>query len=161
MKGQNIPREHHVVRLVTYSRLDIDPEGNPRGILFSAFQLKPSEEGLSVTWMEYFPGDRNEKIARTVRAIRASNLKPGRKSGYAIGKVETIAAACASRSKIRVIHWPEEDNKAHAEIRQMPRDDREVLDRLASQAWCELVLNASIPEGEEAASDEPAVPIAK
>lgn len=160
MKGQNLPRDHHVVRLVSHGKLEKDEDGKPIGILFSAFQLRPAETGLSVTWMEYFPGTRGEQIASTIKAIRASTIKPSPQSGFAIGKVGAIADACTERNhKIRIVHWPEDDNKAHAEIRQLPRDDRILLDQLASAAWSELVLNAAVPKGEQSAPEQAACTI--
>ena len=160
MKGQSLPAEHHVIRYVPYSKLDKDADDNPVGILFSAFQRKPGEEGLSVTWMEYFAGSREDQVVGAVQAIRASNIKPGGKSGFAIGNVGAVKAACADRKhKIRIIHWPEDDNKAHAELRQFPTEDRQLLDRLAAEVWAELVLNASIAKGEKAAPEQAAIEI--
>ena len=159
MKGQNLPAEHHIVRLVSYGRLLKDQDGNPIGISFAAFQRNPEHDGLSVTWLEYFAGERPQRIERAVRAIRAS-LTVGGKAGFAIGQVAAIAKTCEDRhQRVRIIHWPEDDNKAHAEVRQLPRDDQELLEDLATGSWSELVLNASIPPGEEAAPDEPAEPI--
>jgi hypothetical protein len=159
MKGRNLPEAHHVVRLVSYARLEKDNSGNAIGLQFSAFQRKENEEGLSVTWMEYFGGDRKQQIASTVKAIRAS-LTVGKKSGFAIGNVGEVKAACASRKhKIRIIHWPEDSNLAHAELRQFPRDDQTLLEQLATSTWSELVLDSAIPPGALPAPDEPVDPI--
>ena len=160
MKSQNLPDEHHVVRYVPHSRLDRDPSNDaPRGLLFTAFQRKEDEEGLSVTWMEYFSGDRKNQIHASVKAIRASNITVGAKSGFAIGKVAAIKKTCQEfKSKIRIIHFPELDNKAHSELRQFPRDDQTLLERLATESWSELILNREVPVGEEAAPDHPHVP---
>jgi hypothetical protein len=156
MKGQNLPDEHHVIRVVPYSKLDKDADGKPTGLLlFSAFQRKRDEEGLSVTWLEYFAGNRPQKIQRAVHAIRASDFKPGGQSAFAIGGVGPIKQKCLDRNhKIRIIHQPEDDNKAHAELRQFPRDDIALLEELATSTWAEVVLNADIPKGEAPAPDE-------
>lgn len=157
MKGQNLANEHHVVRYVPYSRLLKDATDKPIGVLFSAFQRKDTEEGLSVTWLEYFAGERPTQIIGVVRAIRASEITPGKQSGYAIGRVDAIKAQCTERKhKIRIIHWPVEDNKAHAELRQFPRDDVALLERLATDIWAELVLNVDVTPGSEPAPDLPA-----
>ncbi len=145
MKGQNLKPDHHIVRYVPFGKLRKDENDNPIGINHNAFQLRPDEAGLSVTWLEYFAGDRSSQVRNAVLAIRASEMRPTTKSGFAIGNVNAIVDACRQRQhKIRVIHWPEDDNKAHAEIRQLPRDDTPLLEQLAASAWSELVLNASI-----------------
>lgn len=145
MKGQNLKPEHHVVRYIQFGKLRTDADGNVVGINYDAFLRRPNDDGLSVTWLEYFAGERALQIASAVHAIRASNMNPRPKSGFAIGNVAAIKGACESRQhKIRIIHWPEDDNKAHAEIRQLPRDDTVLLEQLAAGAWSELVLNVSI-----------------
>lgn len=158
MKGQNLPDEHHVIRVVPYGKLEKDEHGEPTGcLIFSAFQRRETEDGLSVTWLEYFAGERSEKIVRAVHAIRASNFKPGGKSAFAIGGVGPIKQTCVDKGhKIRIIHAPEDDNKAHAELRQLPRDDVALLEALACVTWAEVVFNSAVAQGEAAAPDQPA-----
>jgi hypothetical protein len=56
---------------------------------------------------------------------------------------------------VRIVHEPEDDNKAHAAVRRIPRDDELLLEQLASEAWAEVVLNSAIEEGAEPAPDQP------
>lgn len=148
MTGQKLPPNDHVIRYVPWSRLHKDEDDNVVGILGDAFKLRDNEKALSATWLEYFPGERQAQLAAAVQAIRASSLKVGSKSGFAIGEVAAVIAAGASRRhKIRIVHEPEEDNMAHVAVRRMPRDDPELLELLAEKAWAELVLNARIPSG--------------
>ena len=155
MKGQKLPLEDHIVRFVSPSRLRRDENNAVVGILPTAFELRPEDEGLSVTWLEYFAGDRDQKIASTIRAIRASAIKVSQNSGFAIGNVGAIANTVADRGyKIRIIHMPVGDNKAHAEIRQFPRNELELLERLAATVWSEFVLNTHVPPGAESAPDK-------
>jgi hypothetical protein len=159
MKGQNLKPEHHIVRYIPFGKLRKDENDKPIGINHNAFLLRPDETGLSVTWLEYFFGDRGTQVRSSVLAIRASNMHPTKKSGFAIGNVKAIVDACQQRQrKIRIIHWPEDDNKAHAEVRQLPRDDTELLEEFAASVWSELVLNASVEpiEDRKPAPDEPA-----
>jgi hypothetical protein len=157
MKGQKLPPDEHVVRYVPWSKLRKDENDNVLGILGEAFKLRPDEKALSTTWLEYFYGDRVSQIVASVRAIRASHLKPGGKSGFAIGNVGAITAPCADRKhKIRIVHDPKNDNKAHTSVRQFPREDILLLELLAADAWSELVLNATVSRGANAAPDEPA-----
>jgi hypothetical protein len=135
-----------------------DPE-KVIGVLGEAFKMRPVENTLSTTWLEYFAGARREQIAAAVRAMRASKIAIKTKSGFAIGNVGRIAAAAAARScSIRVLHEPEDDNKAHVGVHRWPRDDMELFELLAAEAWSEFVLNGDIPTGEEAAPDQSAWP---
>lgn len=157
MKGQNLPSEDHILRLVSPSRLRKDENSVVVGILHTAFERKPDEDGLSVTWLEYFSGTRGEQEIAAVHAMRASAMTPGRNSAFAVGNVGAVATTCADRNhKVRIIHWPEPDNKAHAEIRQLPRDDLQLLEQLAATVCSTFILNTTIPPGAAPAPDEQA-----
>lgn len=157
MKGRSFPPDDHVVRVVPFKKLRTDENGKVLGVTHLAFELRPDEDGLSVTWLEYFAGDRSEMLTAAVQALRASEFKPSPKSGFAIGQVGAIKATCLEYSaKIRIIHAPTGDNKAHAEVRQLPRDNVALLEALAATSWSELIMNAAIPPGEAQALDEPA-----
>jgi hypothetical protein len=157
MRVKKLLPEHHIVRYVPWSKLRKDEDDNVVGVLHEAFKLRSDEEFLSATWLEYFRGSRVAKVTAAVHAIRASKLKPRPKSGFAIGNVAAITRACAERRhKIRIFHEPEDDNKAHASVRQFPREDIELLELLAAAAWSELVLNAEVPAGAKPAPDSPA-----
>jgi len=49
------------------------------------------------------------------------------------------------RHRIRIIHEPEDDNKAHTALRGWPRDNDPLLDLLAEDTWSETVLNKDVP----------------
>jgi hypothetical protein len=148
MKNEKLPPEHHVVRYVPFGKLRKDEDDNPIGVLGAAFKLRDSEQYLSTTWLEYFAAPRRDQITAAIQAIRASRLSVSAKSGFAIGRVGAIAATCAEHGhSTRIIHEPEDDNKAHAAVRRMPRDDEELLELLAAESWCELILNADVAAG--------------
>ncbi|KAB2849974.1 MAG: hypothetical protein F9K44_06295 [Hyphomicrobiaceae bacterium] len=156
MKGQKIPPEHHVVRYVPWGKLRKDENDNVLGVLGEAFRLRPNESALSTTWLEYFAGNRSTRVTAAIKAIRASNLKPGGKSGFAVGNVAAITTTCANRHhKIRIVHEPENDNQAHTSVRRFPREDPELLELLAIGAWSELALNTNVAPGAKRAPDEP------
>jgi hypothetical protein len=142
-----IPTEDHVIRIVPWARLRKDADFNVVGIEAAAFRLRDKEPYLSATWLEFFKGSpRAKRLHAAVRAIRKSNMRPTPKSGLAIGNVAKIVNQCASRNRrIRVIHEPEDDNRAHVALRQWPSDDEQLLELLARDAWSELVLNKDIP----------------
>lgn len=146
-KQELIPDKDHVMRYVPWSRLRKDENDNVIGILGEAFALRCDEEGLSVTWLEYFLGAQNDQIIQAVHKNRKC-LVAMPKSGFAIGKVSDISSECNKRNrhkKIRIVYMPTSCNKAHAEVRSLPRDDAELLDLLAADIWAKLILNKDIP----------------
>src|SRR5262245_3595427 len=126
MPSTKLPPEHHIVRNVPWGKLrkaDNDPD-KVIGINGEAFKMRPVEDTLSTTWLEYFPGTRKQQIHGAVRAMRASKLDVKPKSGFAIGNVGTISAVAKDHNyTIRVLHEPVDDNKAHVAVRRWPRDD--------------------------------------
>src|SRR5262245_48626236 len=115
MAPTKLPPEHHVVRNASWAKLRRDAEGNVIGVLGIAFKMRDVDTYLSTTWLEYFPGERRDQIVAAVMAMRASNLNIAPRSGFAIGTVKKIKAACASKHHtIRIVHEPADDNKAHA-----------------------------------------------
>jgi hypothetical protein len=143
-----LPLEHHVVRYVPWARLRKDENDNVVGVLGAAFRLRNDEEFLSATWAEFFKGDDHAaRIASAVKAIRASRVEVKPRSGFAVGNVRKIKEVCFADSKqykIRVIHEPEDDNKAHTALRRWPRDNEDLLDLIAEEAWGNYVLNRDI-----------------
>ena len=51
--------------------------------------MRPGEDSLSTTWLEYFAGTRREQIDGAVRTMGASQLEIKPKSGFAIGMSAT------------------------------------------------------------------------
>ncbi len=157
MKGDKLRDEHHVVRVVPFGKLRLDEHNEPIGVNYTAFLRREDEDGLSVTALEYFAAPLQAQITAAVQALRASNFKPSPKSGFVIGNVKAIRETCAAcNHKIRIIHSPEQDNAAHAEVRQLPRDDLNLLEQLAAGAWSELHKNKDIAAGAVSAPAQPA-----
>lgn len=140
-----VPPEHSLVRYVPFTRLRRDDNDNVLGVLAEAFVLRPDEEYLSATWLEYFDGERQAQIVAAVQTIRSSRLAVKPRSGFAIGNVHGIAAGCGKCGcKIRVCHEPEDDNQAHTAVRRWPRENRDLFELMADEAWCEVILNRDI-----------------
>jgi len=162
MPSTKLPPDHHIVRNAAWGKLrkdDSDPE-KVVGVLGEAFKMRPMESSLSTTWLEYFAGPRREKIFGAIRAMRASKLDIKTKSGFAIGNVgKIVAAAAAHNYSIRVLHEPEDDNKAHVAVHRWPPDDMALFELMAAEAWSEFVLNndPDIPKGKQAAPDQSAL----
>ena len=145
-KGKNLPDEDHVIRYVPWARLRRDEDENVLGFLPQAFQLRPEEDYLSVNWLQYYDGDRETQIRLSVWAIRNSFEKPlGAKSAFAIADVDAIKKTSeAFGNRVRVTHEPQSNNAGHSGIRQLQRDDLNLLEALAADAFAERVSNAEI-----------------
>ena len=142
-----VPPDDSLIRNVPWARLRKDADDNVLGIDSAAFRLRPLEPYLSATWLEFFAGaSKTDQMHEAVRHIRNSDFKPTANSGFAIGKVREIEAACVSRSyKIRVVHEETADNRAHVAVRRWPEDDAVLFEELAAGAWGDLVMNKDCP----------------
>jgi hypothetical protein len=134
------------MRYVSWNRLRRDGESDEIiGFLGQAFQLKPAEDELSGTWVEFFQGDAADQRHAAVRATRNAQ-KVGAKSAFAVGLVGRIREICSTHgATVRILHEPEDNNPAHAVIRRLPRDNADLLDNLASDAFDEMILNRDVP----------------
>lgn len=145
-KGQNLFLSDHVVRQVSPGRLRKDADGNVVGVLHTAFERPETHDGLSVSRLEHFPGERDDQLRATVGAIRNSLPSMSKNSGFVVGNVEAIKNNCLEHNqKIRIIYMPEDDNPAHSELRQFPRSNDILFEELATETWCELHLNSKFP----------------
>jgi hypothetical protein len=143
-KGANLPDEDHVMRYVPWTKLRRDEDENVIGFLPHAFELRPEEESLSVNWLEYFNGDRENRIRDSVKIFR-NTRNVGKKSAFGIGNVGQIKATCgANGALVRIVYEPEPNNQAHSAIRRLPRDDLGLLEALAADAFVELVRNVDV-----------------
>lgn len=148
MATKYIPPEHSLIRYVPFGRLRRDADDNVLGVLSAAFQLRENEKFLSATWLDYFAGNRDQRISLSVNTIRNSNLGVKPKSGFAIGITNSICETCEShpgRYRLRVIHEEEPDNVAHVAVRGWPRDQDDLLVLIADDVWNEIVLNKDVP----------------
>jgi hypothetical protein len=140
MARKYLPDEDHVVRHLNSQLLIRDGE-QVIGCFPQAFELRPGEEYLSASWLEFFAGTTLQRMADVVAATaKARAVKPSH--GFAIGNVGEVKEACDSfRQRIRVIHEPHKDNPnpAYTAIRNFKSDDLQLLQLLASDAWSNLV----------------------
>jgi len=143
-KGMNLPNEDHVMRYVPWTKLRRDEDENVIGFLPHAFELRQEEQFLSVNWLEYFSGDRDNRIRDSVKMFRKIR-SVGKKSAFGIGNVGQIKEICsANGAQVRIVYEPEANNQAHSAIRRLPRDDLSLLEALAAEAFLELVPNVDV-----------------
>jgi hypothetical protein len=97
--------------------MKIDDEG-PRGLFPSAFE--PDDEGVSVTWLEFFPEPYAHQL-NEVRAAISKRRKIRKSNGLAVLDVGKIVSVGKSLSaELQVVHDPDlelgKENPAHSLI---------------------------------------------
>ncbi|MER9053033.1 hypothetical protein [Mesorhizobium sp. M0910] len=148
MTSNKIPDVHTVVRKVSKSRLTVDLLTGETVPLPQAFELRPNEEYLSASWLEFHGNDRAASVVATVHTLRKCvNIKPNDKCGFALGVVENIKATCASFKKtIRIVHEKKSNNPAYAAVRQIGPNNLDLMEALAKGAWRSVVKNADVED---------------
>jgi hypothetical protein len=116
------------------------------GVDGSAFFLRDGEQASSWTWCEYFAGHVEQLVLCAIIEFKKSyRTKPN--SHYWIVNVGAITDFFdAIPRKVRVIHEPDPPNDAHVSIRNWPKDELDLLYRLAEEVnpifwYCERDLD--------------------
>ena len=144
--GQQLSDEHHVMRYAPWSKLLKDVDGNAIGLLWAAFEFRPDEDNLSVSWLEYYPGNHSERIAKCVQGFREGSYKVTSKSAFGFANVKKLKEATAGTGKaIRIVFTPSASNPAHTSIQKLPRDEFALFELLAIDVFAEFVKNSDIP----------------
>jgi len=140
-KGQSLSDDHEVMRYFPSSKLKKDEHGNILGFLPQAFQ---DPDAVSVNWLEFFSGDRQQRIEASVRIFR-STLKVRSSSAFGTARVAVIKhVGKVYEATLRVVYAPEGSNLSHSEIRHIPTENYELLAALADEAFSCLIKNADI-----------------
>jgi len=143
-KGQKLPPTDHVARHVPWQRLRKDEDDNVLGVLPEAFRLRLGELGMSVNWLEHYPGDHRARIAAVIGNLRV-NLDIRPKSAFAIANVGALENCCKqSGSSVKIVYAPTNGIPSHALVRDM-NDDLGLLALLADEVFTEFVQNKDIP----------------
>ena len=135
MKGDALPSEHHVLRHCRKNDLKCEPDGTIRGVYPYAFD--PDEDGISVTWMEYFGGSPAEQLI-TARAAMDRGRRLRESNRLAKLGVGTILVAGKAVGRIlAVVHDPieeppEKENMGHSLIQGIAAEDEDLRNRLAN-----------------------------
>lgn len=131
MKGDPLPEQDHISRYC--SAIHCTENGEVTG---RAFQLRPTEEYLSVNWLEFLQlNDRQEEIGE-IRKILGSKLTLGAKAKFAVLNVgETINYVRSNSQdarKLEVLHEPEVNDPSHSGIYyELGHDDNLTTDLIA------------------------------
>lgn len=145
-KGMKLPATDHVARHVPWSRLRKDEDHKVLGLLPEAFQLRPYEPGLSVSWLEYYPGDRSDQIKAVAKDIRSSR-DIGTKSAFGIGNVGTLDGRCKDYgAPVKVVFAPTNGIPSHSLIKNLRQDDLTLLSLVAEDIFKEIIQSKDIPK---------------
>jgi hypothetical protein len=151
-KNVPIPEDNHILHHIPWNKLRKNENDEVIGILGEVFKMRETEKYLSANWLEHFTGTYGEQIIAAVQEVRKC-LVVRSKSGFAIGKVDDIKTLCTEKRnlKIRIVYYPTTTktgykNNSHVAVKSLPADDMELFELLATEAWCHLVLNCSIPD---------------
>ncbi|MBI1262424.1 MAG: hypothetical protein GC184_11940 [Rhizobiales bacterium] len=145
MSVVNIPHEHHVIRYASWTKLRKDENDNVLGILPDALRLREVETSLSTTWIEWFDGPPQNQYLNAVEMIRRT-MSVSPRGGMSKANVGNLRELCQTENvSIRIVHEPTDENDAHASIRRLPRDNLDLLELLAAEAFTETILNRDLP----------------
>ena len=138
-----LPPEDHIARYIRRRLIQFDNDTkDPVGIFPQAFQLRPLERDLSVSWMEYFEGNRK---AQMKAVVEHSELELRPRDGFGVLGVAAMDAICQKHgAKVRIIHEKTGKNPAHAGVHLYPRDNVAMEAELANAAARDLSLVVDI-----------------
>lgn len=144
-KGQQLHDDHQIMRYVPWSKLRKDGDDNVLGFLGSAFELRDTEEYLSVNWLEYYPGNHSDQIEQCIKEFRDA-FGVRRKSAFGVANVRKVKDLAQSNGKaIRIVYTPSQTHPSHTSIQKLPRNELSLFEALAADAFTEMILNSEIP----------------
>lgn len=125
----------HLCRLVRRSHQVTDGNGNPIGITWAAFELRPGEKYLSVNWLEAAGTTRSTALASICSTLR-SKMSKIEKCLLTIGNVGEIKG-CFLPHAIRITSESKPKDKSYAAVRRYPPPlERQLaLEKLAAVSW--------------------------
>lgn len=135
-EGDDLPNSGRVIRYVPYAKMRRDEDDNFLGPSYSAFEERPNEDYLSVTWCEYFSGTDDQQCRCSIEAIRNSKMNVKPKACFCVASIEDVLHTINDSGRTgRIIYYPVEDNYAHAGVHNISADDLKLMERLATETW--------------------------
>lgn len=137
-EGDELPNPSRIVRYVGFNKMFKDEDENIFGPAIAAFELRPDEDYLSATWCEYFAGAPDEQLRCAIEAIR-NDRKVGGKACFCVANTQELKAIAAEfGATIRGVYLPVASNPAHSGVYGISSDEKQLLERLASETWAEF-----------------------
>ena len=130
MKGREIREDQRVVRYVrprlVHSTGHADPEAfsDPEAFVLRTLDDGTPEAGLSVNWLDAFPGETRSQLEQVTLRLRLKVTRNGRFAEFAVGDLTTLLAAENVDSS--VVHDPLEaeddfpEDPSHALVLGLP-----------------------------------------
>ena len=124
MKGSEIPENQRIVRYVKPRLVHTTGRADPEAFVLRDFGDGTCETGLSVNWLDVFPGDTPSQLQGVAKHIR---LKVSSRGRFAEFTVEDLKALLADENvDATVVHDPLEaddgriDDPSHAQVFGLP-----------------------------------------
>jgi hypothetical protein len=134
-EGDNLPNPSRIVRYVGYGKMRRDEDDNFIGPNPAAFELRPHEHDLSVTWCEYFQAVEDVQLRCAIEIIRCSR-DVGSMACFCVADAQEVLAAVSDAGRIgRAVYRPVVGNQAHAGVCGLVPEEAQLLERLASEVW--------------------------
>ena len=140
MPVTQIPDSQHLVRIVPRKHQIRNNKGEPIGITWAAFDLRPAsktrpaETYLSCNCIEDASDDQTEALKK-ILSILKTKLKT-KNSLLTIGNVGAIKSAFTPHS-VRIVSEKKATDPTYAAVRRYPLDRQLALDKLAAQQWAD------------------------
>jgi hypothetical protein len=130
MKGDNLPPQDHICRYCKATTLTEDGQ-----ITGAAFQLRQTEESLSVNWLEFLKLENRDHEIQEIRKVLGSKLKLGTTAKIAVLNVGKIISCVRTKSTdsrvLKISHNPEENDPSHSGIYGYRYEDQLIADLIA------------------------------
>ena len=125
MKGDRVPDQHHIARYCQPKYI-ADEQIQP-----GAFMLRPTDESLSVNWLEFLNCLNRENEIAELRKIYSKKLRVGARAKTVVlnvGEVrEKVRTESSDVRNLKVLHDPEYteayDDESHSGIYNLRNDD--------------------------------------
>lgn len=120
-----------------------DLNDNILGPEYTAFEMRPTEDFLSVTWCEYFDADDQSQLRCAIEAIRRSNFEVKKSACFCVANTTDVLVAIVQSGRTgRAVYLPERDNPAHAGIYGFSPEDVLLSSQLAEEVWRNFLTKA-------------------
>jgi hypothetical protein len=130
MKGDNLPLQDHICRYCKATTLTEDGQ-----ITGTAFQLRQTEESLSVNWLEFLELVNRDLEIQEIRNVLGAKLKLGTSARIAVLSVGNIISYVHAQSPdsrvLKISHEPEEKDPSHSGVYGYQYEDQLIADLIA------------------------------
>ena len=143
MKGREIQEDQRVVRYVrprlVHSTGHADPEAfaDPQAFVLRTLDDGTPEDGLSINWLDAFPGGIQSQLEEVTRCLRLKVTRNGRFAEFVVGDLTTLLAAENVESS--VVHDPLEaeddypEDPSHALVLGLPHPSTDRATEVGAQ----------------------------